>query len=72
MFPLIYIIALEGLTALLQQDHQYTGILTPSQNRITHLGYADDTVIFINNMQDSERIYLATFYALLKTPQEIK
>ena len=52
LFPLIYIIANEGLSALLSTDSVFKGTRSPSGTKMTHVGYADDTAIFINSNQD--------------------
>ena len=53
LFPLIYVIAIEGLTALLNNHPDYQGVPTPDPNVcIKHLGYADDTCIGIGREED--------------------
>ena len=57
LFPLLYVIAIEGLTALLKQSPEYTGIHTPDQSAIIRsVGFADDTVIGIGSMQDADAL----------------
>ena len=46
LFPLLYVIAMEGLVALLQSHPRYMGISTPDgEEYVTSIGYADDTVV---------------------------
>ena len=50
LFPLIYIIALEGMVSLLEQDPTYTGIKPPySDKRLSSSGFADDTCLFVSD-----------------------
>ena len=53
LFPLIYIIACEGLFALLEQHPEYQGIPTPNPDiHFQNSGYADDTVLAVGSEQD--------------------
>ncbi len=57
LFPLIYIIACEGLFALLEQHPNYQGIATPNPDiYFKNSGYADDTVLAIGSEQDIDPI----------------
>ena len=53
LFPLIFIIACEGLFAMLEHHPNYQGIPTPDRSRyFKNSGYADDTVLGIGAEQD--------------------
>ena len=53
LFPLIYIIALEGMIALLETDQNYKGITPPSSDkRLSQSGFADDTCIFVSEKME--------------------
>ena len=59
LFPLIYIAAMEGLYALLDNNPGIKGIKVPSPERdirFKHLGYADDTAIAIGNKREKEAL----------------
>ena len=56
LFPYIYILALEGLTAqleLMRDQGEYSGVRAPDgQTTISTIGYADDTVIALCSEDD--------------------
>ena len=52
LFPLIYIIALEGFNALLNTHPDYKGVLSPAPDGdtfIKHSGYCDDCCVAVSN-----------------------
>ena len=49
LFPLMYIIALEGMVSRLEQEPTYTGIKPPyNDKRLSLSGFADDTCLFVS------------------------
>ena len=57
LFPLIYVAAVEGLYALLEDSEDYTGILPPGATEpVTHTAYADDAVICIGSIEDRDAL----------------
>ena len=60
LFPYIYILALEGLTAqleLMRDQGEYTGVLAPDcLTSVTNMGYADDTVIALGSEDDIQPV----------------
>ena len=59
LFPLIYIAAMEGLYALLDNNPGIKGIKVPCPEkdiRFKHLGYADDTAIAIGNKREKQAL----------------
>ena len=58
LFPLIYVLAMEGFVALLHSnENAYRGLLTPyGETYISVVGYADDTVIAIGSEDDAEAL----------------
>ena len=58
LFPLIYVLAMEGFVALLHSnENAYRGLLTPyGETYISLVGYADDTVIAIGSEDDAKAL----------------
>ena len=56
LFPLIYVIALEGLTALIKADTLFKGITSPNPEvLVTNAGHADDTVVMLDPENDDHK-----------------
>ena len=56
LFPYVYILALEGLTAqleIMRDQGEYSGITAPDNHTtVSTMGYADDTVIALSSEHD--------------------
>ena len=53
LFPLIFVIACEGLFAMLEEHPDFSGMVTPDPTyNFKHSGYADDTLIGISSESD--------------------
>ena len=73
LFPLIFIIACEGLYAMIENHADYTGIETPDPDfKFQHSGYADDTVIGIGNEYDAVAVETCLTIFEKASGQEVK
>ena len=59
LFPMIYILALEGFNALMEAHPEYSGVTAPDGiTKIKHSGYCDDCCVAVND-SESDRKALA-------------
>jgi hypothetical protein len=50
--PFLFLIGIEPLACALRSDASLEGLLLPNGERILYSGYADDTTLFVSNLQD--------------------
>lgn len=53
--PFLFLVGIEPLACALRQQNDVQGISLPNNSKILYSGYADDTTLFISDLQDLDR-----------------